>query len=270
MNNLSPAAGMAIQIANLKVHLDCDNQSVMASLGWRYQRFISSSQEPALLNIQLIVDDNSASCDLASAVLEYNAGLISIRGQRCTGWIDLENRRSALDLRSKHAVEEIDYFLRIVFAWLSFRKGGILFHAAGVRCHGLAYVFFGPSGAGKTTAARFSSPYEVLNDDLLLLAPDGDHWWVASTPFTNPTQVAPAPGGAPLAGLYRLVKDERVFLEDLGAAEAVAEILACVPILTSVPDFAVALLDRCRSLAGAAPVFQLHFRRDHTFWELLQ
>lgn len=250
--------------------MDCDNEGVCASLAQRYQRFLSRSPEPALLNLQLKVEDGSESCDLASAELEYNAGLVSINGQGCTGWIDLENGRSALELRSKHAVEEIDYFLRIVFAWLSFRMGGILFHGAGVNCHGLAYVFFGPSGAGKTTAARFSSPYEVLNDDLLLLAPDGDRWWVASTPFTNPSQVAPAPGGAPLAGLYRLVKDERVFLEDLGAAEAVAEILACVPILTSMPDFALALLDRCRSLAGAAPVYHLHFRKDNSFWALLR
>lgn len=269
MDNLYPA-GLAIQIAKIKVHLDCNNQRVFAALAGRYQQFLSDTSEPAQLNVHLETEYADTRCDLGSAIPQYRAGCVNIVGEGYKGWIDLDNRHGALELRSKHVVDEIDYFLRIVYAWLSFKAGGILFHAAGVRRNGMAYVFFGPSGAGKTTAARFSARYEVLNDDLLLLAPEGDQWWAVSTPFTNPTQVTPAPGSAPLAGLYRLVKDEHVFLETLGAAEAVAEILACVPIIASAPECAVDLFARCRSLAGAEPVYQLHFRKDSSFWDLLQ
>ena len=142
-------------------------------------------------------------------------------------------------------------------------------HAAGVIDEGNAYLFFGHSGSGKTTSSRLSAPRQVLNDDgiLLLLEPEG---WVAyGTPFTNPTQVPPSPGRAPLGGIYRLVKDSEVFIEPLSPAALLAELLSCVPILAALPQEIMHVMqietDIVQKVAGG----YLHFRKDSSFWEVI-
>ena len=69
------------------------------------------------------------------------------------------------------AFEEVEYFLRVIYALLVFQAGGLLFHAAGIVRDGQCYLFFGHSGSGKTTVARLSSTDLVLNDDLVVLIP---------------------------------------------------------------------------------------------------
>ena len=72
---------------------------------------------------------------------------------------------------------DVGYFVRVALALQAFARGGMLFHAAGVLHREQGYAFFGLSGSGKTTAAQFSTPDPVLNDDLLLLWPAAS--WLA-------------------------------------------------------------------------------------------
>lgn len=269
MNFPTAAASLAIQVAELQVHLECNRQELIEALSARYKEFRPISIIPSALQVHLQVEPSSHRSGLWSSTPIYRDGQIHFQGPAYSGWIDLENKRGSLELQSSQPVDEVDYFLRIVYAWLSFRAGGMLFHAAGVRRHGLAFIFFGPSESGKTTAARLSSSFQVLNDDLLLLDYRDNRWWADSTPFTNATQVSPQPGSAPLAGLYRLVKDEQVYLESISSAEAAAEVLACVPLISSAPACIPQLFSRCRSLVTSTPVHRLHFRREASFWDLL-
>jgi hypothetical protein len=265
-----PATQTAVQVANIKVQLDCSRQDIAKALSLRYRQFLARPDDPARLNVRLLVEPSTIQSDLWKSTPVYRDDKISFQGQGYSGWIGLKDGEGFLELHSAYPIEEIDYFLRIAYAWLSFKAGGMLFHAAGVRYLEWAFVFFGPSGAGKTTVAQLSADYEVMNDDLLMLQFQDGKWWATSTPFTNPTQVAPAPGTAPLVGLYRLVQDQAVFLETMPAAEAIAAVLSCVPLIAAVPAFAPELLSRCSSLVRAIPVYRLHFRKEASFWELLR
>ena len=168
------------------------------------------------------------------------------------------------------AVEEVDYFLRVVCAVQVFQAGGFLFHAAGILRDGRAFVFFGPSGIGKTTISRMSGEGAVLNDDLILLLPVEEHWYVYSTPFSNAPQVAPLAGQyAPLAGMYRLVQDQQVFLETPTPGHILAELIANIPVLSTDSTYSPQLLARCQRLLASTPVFRLHFRKDDSFWQVV-
>jgi len=165
----------------------------------------------------------------------------------------------------------LDYYVRVACAVLAFQAGGLLFHAAGIVRGGLGYVFFGYSGSGKTTVSRLSPHDVVLNDDLVLLMPADRGWTVQSTPFWNPSQVRPAGAlAAPLAGLFHLVQDKQVYLETLYAAQAVAEVIASVPVIAADPSRTSQLLERGRRLIHAAPVYNLHFLPDPSFWPVVE
>lgn len=189
------------------------------------------------------------------------------------GWegsLDFSHQSGWIRPASSFFIEEIDYFMRVACALQAFRMGGLLFHAAGVVREERAYLFLGPSGAGKTTISRLSGENNILNDDLVLLRSHASGWTVYSTPFFNPTQVAPRGGKqAPLAGMYGLVQDSCVYLEIPTPGQALAELVASVPVVSTDTRRAVELLTRCQSLIADVPVLRLHFRKDDSFWELI-
>ena len=165
----------------------------------------------------------------------------------------------------------IEYFIRLLVALEVFDAGGILLHAAGIRLGTLGHVFLGPSGSGKTTLAGHLDADQVLNDDLIVVQPDKrGHWQVHPTPFHNPTQVKGA-WQAPvrLAGLYRLRQAKGNRLVPQPSAVAIAEIMACTPIICQDPTRKAMLFGRAEALAGALPAFyDLHLVPDRSVWEL--
>lgn len=192
---------------------------------------------------------------------------------QAVGWkggINTATGSGWLELQTATATEAVDYFLRVAYALLMLNCGGILFHAAGLVHNGKAYAFFGHSGSGKTTVARLSTNATVLNDDLVVLMPVAGGWTMWSTPFSNPTQVRPTnPGAVALHALFRLVQAPMVRLEPLSGAHALAEITASCPIVSGTVEYAGTLLERGGALLNAVPVYNLHFRRDATFWQAI-
>lgn len=195
-----------------------------------------------------------------------------LRG-RCTlvsasfrGEVDAEQQAARLEAHPLATPADVGYFLRVTLAVQAFVRGGVLFHAAGVLHHGKGYAFFGLSGSGKTTAAQFSAPDPVLNDDLLLLWPETDGWQVYATPFGKRRGDVHA---APLHALLRLVKDDAVFLESLPAGRVMAELVSNTPVLSGDAALLTDVFARWEAVMTTLPVCALHFRRDPTFWEVI-
>ena len=161
---------------------------------------------------------------------------------------------------------DIGYFLRVALAIQAFARGGMLFHTAGIVHGGQGYAFFGVSGSGKTTAARFSAPDAVLNDDLVLLWPSAAGWQMHATPFGKRRGEARV---ALLRALLRLVKDQDVFLAPLSPGRALGELVANSPVLSADSLWLPQVMARWEALLNAAPAYALHFRRDATFWEVI-
>jgi hypothetical protein len=66
-------------------------------------------------------------------------------------------------------------------------QGGLLLHGAAVRDHDRAYLFIGPSGAGKTTISQFwakkEGDYSVLGDERTIVQKEKEGWFVYGTPW---------------------------------------------------------------------------------------
>jgi hypothetical protein len=172
-------------------------------------------------------------------------------------------------LRAHPAAEpgDLAYFIRTVFALQAFEQQALLFHAAGVVHNGAAYAFFGHSGSGKTTAARLSQGKPVLNDDLLLLRPDGVGWEVWATPFGR--RRVPEIRSAPLRALLRLVQAPEERLEPMPRGMALGELVANSPVINADPTRSTALLTRWEGILKTVPVNLLHFRKSAAFWEVI-
>lgn len=265
----SSATSFALAIADITVQVSCNVPTLAAALRRRYRAF--PARGAAQLTAQVHLEGRRRSSALLDTGIRFRNGVLHFTAPGYEGFIDEEAGQGELRLSSAQPVEEVDYFLRVAYALLALRAGGLLLHAAGIVRGGRAYLFFGPSGCGKTTVARLSRSDRVLNDDLVLLLPTEAEWRAYATPFWNPSQVRPAEAmAAPVAGMFRLVQDTEVYLEAVGPAQALAELVASVPVVTRDAQRARRLLEICRRLLDTVPVSRLHFLPDASFWRLVK
>jgi hypothetical protein len=151
-------------------------------------------------------------------------------------------------------------------------NGCLLMHGAGVVKDGQGYVFFGQSGAGKSTTISLitsSDPHAVpLGDDAVIIQMKGSVPWLHAAPLgSGYTRDAPPAISAPIAGIYSLSQSKEVRLERLSPAEAVAALLASAMSL----GFDESLTERFELAEkfARAGVDRLSFRKSSEFWGLI-
>ena len=144
--------------------------------------------------------------------------------------------------------------------------GGLPLHAAGVVVQGQGVVFFGPSGAGKTTVAS-SSPYPVLSDELVAVNPANPFDLVRSG-FWGDCRESGRGGPAPLALLVDLAKGPAFRLMRLRPAEAAGRLLASAPVPLAPPLWSRALAV-VAELVQRVPVYRMEWTPADPPWERL-
>lgn len=264
-----------LQTGWFELQLDCQETSAwFPSLRERYTQFLSPAQKPSptVAPIQITLRaPHTSTAPTGNKAPQFTSTGVIFTSPGWEGAYDLTQQIGWVRPASDYFIEEVDYFLRVVCALEAFHSGGMLFHAAGILRDGQAYVFFGHSGAGKTTVSRLSGEANVMNDDLLLLHPEKGAWAVYSTPFFNPTQVAPRGNrNAPLARMFQLVQNREVYLENASPGQTLAELIASIPVISTDPRRTLELIARCQVMMAQVPVYRLHFRKDDTFWKAIE
>lgn len=163
----------------------------------------------------------------------------------------------------------VENYLRVVAAHAALRRGGLLVHASGVVRQNGAHLFFGPSGAGKTTVTLLSEDDLILGDDLVLVRPGRDGFEACAVPFRGLYREPPSTDQAyGISGVYRLVQDREDFLEELPRSRGLAELMASLPFVMEGPG-ATRALEVAGALAQSVTIRRLHFRKSADFWKLL-
>jgi len=169
-------------------------------------------------------------------------------------------------VRSEYTVDSL---LRILLSWLLLPREGFLLHAATVVRDGSAYVFPGRSGAGKSTLASLSPAGTVLTDEISLLRREENTWRAYGTPFWGEFRAAGSNCSAPVQGIFPLVKADENHLRALAPRGALCAILPCVLFFSSDAEANKRLLDLLAGTVAQVPCYELHFRRDTSFWDVL-
>ena len=131
----------------------------------------------------------------------------------------------------------LENYFRVLVAYRLLELGGVLLHSSAAVAGGKAHLFLGPSGAGKTTAARKSRDrgLEVLSDDINALCRDVEAVVVEKLPFAGEMAQQPTPRQSwPLGSLHRLKQGghER---QPLRKSQTLALLLSCAPFVNADP-----------------------------------
>jgi len=204
------------------------------------------------------------------------AGRVAIWSYEFAGWVEPGQGRAELDLAAAEGAlfdRGLENFLRVMTASFILRQGGLLLHAAGVVRGGRAHIFFGPSGAGKTTVTRLSPRDVVLSDDLTLIVPgtDGAGPQAVGIPFGMAHHHVPDTNGSfPIATLNRLVQSPLVRRTEIPYSQAVAEVASSLPFVMQETGQAMLAMEIAAAILRDVPVHRLEFCRDDSFWSVVE
>ena len=274
---------LALSIGSLSVHLEGLSDAQRSRLGERYRPFVGEARGLTSPPLRLLLTRAGRESFLA---LPQGEAEIYRMQRRVTGsahdWWSYEfagrvsprTRRAELALVAPEGPlfdRGLENFLRAMTASFVLDEGGLLLHAATVVRDAKAYVFFGPSGAGKTTVTRLSPHDTVLSDDMTLVLRGAGGFEAVGIPFGMAHHHVPDTNAAfPIAGLHRLVQSPAVERAPLRGAAALAELTTCLPYVCERREEAAVSLDIAGRLLHEVPAWRLFFRKDDSFWNVIQ
>lgn len=140
-------------------------------------------------------------------------------------------------------------------------EGVLVVHGATVEFEGMALLFTGHSGAGKSTIAAIaeSAGARVLSDDRSIVTVRGSTPTVWGTPWHG-THRRGSPEAIPLTAMFLLVQDVDDRSEPMSPARATGELLVRLIHPGSRPADMERLLDSVATVAERVPMAELRFR----------
>ena len=261
-------ADLSIQIAGLRTSILTQDFQIASVVRDRYKGFLSAGTPD--WRVEMGAQPSGTPPCAEDVVVTRNGGpaRFSVERGNLAGTVDLGERRGTAMLIDPHEAS-VDVFLRILYSLALLDVHGLIVHAASLVRNGKAYLFCGPSGSGKTTVARLSPDKMLLSDELSIVRVSSGRASCCGTPFWGELARAGEDRSAPLAGIYFLHKGDWHAVEAIRPRRALERLLPNVVFFAREADVTGRVFRIAADLIEAAPCFDLFFRPDPGFWEVV-
>lgn len=282
-----PGAGSGhrtVSLSGLRFRLEGLDEETDAFVARRFRRYLAAEDgEPTALRLAFRRADRGPYLepDSGDGVIETyqmqhavrDGALYYATGSTC-GRVDLTTGTGTILVRprvgrlvvSDPVFLATENLLRAALAWIVLLRGGFVLHAASVVRDGRCYLFYGNSGSGKSTIAAICGG-QVISDDLTLMVPHEEGFAAIGSPFRGTyTACEDLTERYPVVGIFRLRKSAEVSVRPFTGPIAFADFVANLPYVVSEIDRHAGAWDRIRAAFKRLRSFELHFRRDDSFW----
>lgn len=242
-----------------------------------------SCPDPAHINIEFELVPHEESLQLPNTLLKNKTlspgGAFNISDGLFRGYFRPSESLGRIEAKAAVARGQLmrvmeQIFYQTFFSALAISgRPSVMIHSSAVIADGQGFLFVGPSEAGKTTAARNSSRYHVLGDEMNLIHFTDNGLVLEGTPF-NGTFREKKPGTAPLKAVFLLKQSPEHRICQLGDAEAgsilAAEVVPAVGLNEmATPDTLLGMVDTAAQIIAEVPVMRLELLPDPGFWTVL-
>jgi hypothetical protein len=258
---------LSIAIAGVRTATVTRDPDLAGLVRDRYKGFLSSG--PA--DWRLAVRAQPSGAPFADDVVVRRAGgrlRFSVQRQDFAGTIDVGERTADVALAGPDDVS-IDSFVRILYSLALLDVQGLVLHASSLVKNGRAYLFCGPSGSGKTTITRLSPDATLLSDELSVARVAERKARCYGTPFWGELARAGEDQSAPLVGIYFLHHGSGHAVAAVRPRQALERLLPNVLFFAREPALTARVLSIAADLVETVPCFDLTFRLDPGFWEVV-
>jgi hypothetical protein len=261
---------VSLEIAGLRTGILTRDPEVAGIVRERYKGFVSAgtSAETPGWRIEMKAAPTLSLADDVVVRSDGQPTRFQVTRGDLTGTVDLGKRRGTVSLAKANEFS-IDTFLRIVYSLALVDAGGLVVHAASLIRHGRAFLFCGRSGSGKTTIARLSRDATLLSDELSIVRITERRACCYGTPFWGELARAGEDRAAPLHAIYFLRQASGHAVEAIGPRHALERLLPNVLFFAREAHLTARVLDIAAGLVEAVPCFDLSFRLDAGFWEVI-
>ena len=259
----------------LKVHpvrkrssKEADSSLLIDQIQNDYKVFLST-REPAI-TIEINLTDKKYVNESSWAGLTISGSEIELTDDYLQSKIDLAKGYGVASISLGGLKIGLGTLLRNLFTLTCLLLDeAIALHAASILKEGRVYIFVGSSGSGKTTVAKLSKGYTVLSDDLAIIKPTDGSYFVFPTPHWLDMQTGDRENRPyPIGGLFKLVKDDKIYLKEIPPAKAIAEVFT-LPHIPAQFQPTQRLLDSFCDMLDKYSFYELHFLKDKSFWRCI-
>ncbi|MDQ0975386.1 hypothetical protein QFZ31_005264 [Neobacillus niacini] len=166
-------------------------------------------------------------------------------------------------LALKHAL------MNIYSSFIVYRNWGLLIHSSSAMEKDNVHVFAGQSGAGKSTVAKLSYPRVLLSDEATLVKISPNNVTVFNSPFRSEIEADKLEREITLDSLNLLYQSHLNKRNSLTKSEAILRLMNKVFAWQHSQEETKNIMKLLTNLVNMVPVYELHFQKNNTFWELI-
>ncbi|WP_034765894.1 hypothetical protein [Rossellomorea vietnamensis] len=167
------------------------------------------------------------------------------------------------ELALKHAL------MNIYSAFILHHNWGLLIHSSCVIDDHKAHLFAGHSGAGKSTAAKLSSPRPLLSDEATLVKVSKDAVIIYDSPFRSEQEGRGDQSPVPLISIQLLFQSTQIERLQLMKSEAYIQLIDKVFYWKRNGEEVTRIMKMLKMIVNQVPVYHLKFQKNNKFWELI-
>jgi hypothetical protein len=266
---------VVIVTAGIPVTFSCVEERLLLFLRNRYSDYLTETESGFEIRIDLVESLDCSELDrLGIRHTVSDRKKIHFRTESMCGVLDDEKRSGNVQLLHGKFMETFGAFYLVLFTRLAARQEWTFVHASGLVKNGKAFLFVGPSGAGKTTVSRMAKGADLIHDDQLFLADGRDRPMVITLPFVGREDFLHGKTQSyPVERIFFLHKDRTSFLVPLSSARALGRILTVRQEDLGTQSGSARIersLERCHRLVQAAQCYEMHFTLDSLPEEMME
>jgi hypothetical protein len=181
--------------------------------------------------------------------------------------VDLQYKSATISIHDELALKHA--LMNLYSSFIVYHNWGLLIHSSCAIENGKAHIFAGQSGSGKSTAAKLSYPRNLLSDEATLVKITPERVVVFNSPFRSELETGNFGEHVELASvqiLYQAMQNNRY---KLTKSNGLLDLMDKVFFWPNSREETKTVMRLLTDFVKTVPVYNLHFQKNNTFWELI-
>jgi hypothetical protein len=261
-----------IKVAGIVVQISSEVEGLIIRFREMYLQYeIVTHSEEVYAQLTIVSQDLSRYVNMKEMELSLGNENIVTTQYFYFACFNIENRQATLITNLDNIYSFSEEYLLKWFSYLCLSQGKLLFHCAvAVDNYNNAFVFYGPSGIGKSTVAKNSIDHKIITDDLAIFEPlTNNIFKIYKTPFERNKKMTSSLEYN-VKGFFRLHQDTVIRLEALTTISHISNVMGNIWNIDFNKDGYLMYLDLLHNYFSQIPGYSLYLKDNSDFWKELQ